>query len=315
MKNSIPAYLLHNEPANRDDAKLRRGKLSFVDKTILNTSNAVKLIYLQSESTSIKSILSRVSPHVKFISLLVLVVVISIVRSAYLQLSISAFILILYFLSRLKVMQIYRKIIFLSLFFGFIVVLPASLNIFTPGRNLVTVYSFQKPVSFLIYKIPQTVAITDNGLNVVILIFLRVLNSVSFSLLIVFTTQFSAFIKSFKLIGIPDTFLMIISLAYKYIFILSRTIGETYLALKSRLSGHLEDGNLRKIISGRVFFIFKRSVRIYEGTYYAMVSRGYTGKIKLYSDRQFKSSDLIALSAILSFGLVILLIDNNIIVF
>ena len=80
---------------------------------------------------------------------------------------------------------------------------------------------FKKPFHFLIYNIPQNIGVTTNGIHVVSLVFLRVLNSVSFALLVVFTTPFPSFIKSFKMIGVPDTFLMIMSLAYKYIFILS----------------------------------------------------------------------------------------------
>ena len=101
---------------------------------------------------------------------------------------------------------------------------------------------------------------------------------------------------------------MVISLAYKYIFILSRTIEETYLALKSRLAGNIKSSNLRKIISGRVFFIFKRSISNYENTYYAMVSRGYTGNVKLGLSAAFMAKDYIALSIIILFGLGILFI-------
>jgi cobalt/nickel transport system permease protein len=116
------------------------------------------------------------------------------------------------------------------------------------------------------------------------------------------------FIKSFKNIGVPDTFLMIISLAYKYIFILCRTIEETYLALKSRLLGDIKTSSIRKLVGGRVLFIFKRSQIIYEGTYYAMVSRGYDGKIKLPLQINFNYSDIFALLIVVVFGIVIVLL-------
>ncbi|HNW57147.1 MAG TPA: energy-coupling factor transporter transmembrane component T, partial [Bacteroidales bacterium] len=122
------------------------------------------------------------------------------------------------------------------------------------------------------------------------------------------TTSFPEFIKSFKLLLVPDTFLMIITLAYKYIIILSRTIEETYFALKSRLSGNIKNSNIRKLVSGRVFFIFKRSMNIYEGTYYAMVSRGYKGKIMLHSSKRVTFADIIALLIVIAFGIGIILI-------
>jgi len=125
-------------------------------------------------------------------------------------------------------------------------------------------------------------------------------------MLIVFTTSFPSFIKSFKILGIPDTFLMIISLAYKYIFILSRTIEETYFALKSRLSGNIKNKRIRELISGRIFFIFKKSMIIYESTYYAMVSRGYQGKVLLHSQKKLIAIDFVTLIIVVALGILII---------
>jgi cobalt/nickel transport system permease protein len=143
---------------------------------------------------------------------------------------------------------------------------------------------------------------------VVSLFFLRVFNSISLAMFIIYTTSFPSFIKSFKIIGVPDTFLMIISLAYKFIFILSRTIEETFFALKSRLLGDIKNNNIRKLMGGRAFYIFKKSVTIYENTYYAMVSRGYQGKIILHSARRLNYRDFTALVIIIALGIGIILI-------
>jgi cobalt/nickel transport system permease protein len=235
-------------------------------------------------------------------------IIISIVRDIPSQILLTALIFTFYILARLKVFLVYRKIFILTFVFGFLAVLPASLNVITPGKVILSLITFDRPYHVWIYYVPQNIGFTQSGFQVVTLLFLRVLNSVSFALLIVFTTPFPSFIKSFKIIGVPDTFLMIISLAYKYIFILSRTIEDTYFALKSRLSGNIKNSNIRKLISGRIFYIFKRSVITYENTYYAMVSRGYHGKIKLHSQSHFTYADFIALVIIVVSGIVIVLI-------
>jgi energy-coupling factor transporter transmembrane protein EcfT len=210
--------------------------------------------------------------------------------------------------ARLRVFQVYKKILFLAFVFGFLVVLPASLNIFTPGEIVYNLISFNRPYQFWIYSIPQNIGFTENGFEVVSRVFLRVLNSVSLSMLIIYTTSFPAFVKSFKIIGVPDTFLMIISLAYKYIFILSRTIEETYFALRSRLSGNINVNSIRNLISGRIFFIFKRSAIIYEKTYQAMVSRAYQGGVTIYSPAHFSYADLLALLIIVVFGMGVIIL-------
>jgi energy-coupling factor transporter transmembrane protein EcfT len=203
---------------------------------------------------------------------------------------------------------VYSRTLIVAFIFGFIIVLPASLNIITNGDIVLNLISFDKPLHFWIYDIPQNIGFTENGFYVLSLFFLRVWNSISFAMLIVFTTPFTALIKSLNKIGVPDTFLMILSLAYKFIFILSRTIEETYLALKSRLSGNIKSSNIRRLVGGRVFFIFKRSQIMYEGTYYAMVSRGYDGRIRLPSQIHFNYKDIISLFVIGIIGIIIILL-------
>jgi energy-coupling factor transporter transmembrane protein EcfT len=101
---------------------------------------------------------------------------------------------------------------------------------------------------------------------------------------------------------------MILTLAYKYIFILSRTIEETYLALKSRLAGNIRSRNIRNLIGGRIYFIFKKSMINYENTCFAMVSRGYSGKVRLQSQYPFNVADIIALFLITAAGIAAILL-------
>ena len=304
MENSLPSFL--NSTVDPAPVKWKRGNLSFLDKTVFSIAGSVAAIYLQAESTNQDNFIRKVNPDVKLASLIYVAVLISLVSSLSSQVFFSAFIFILYIIvARLKILQVYRKIFFVAFIFGFLVIFPASLNIITPGEIIFRIARLGRPYHFFIYTIPENIGFTLNGLKVVSLIFLRVLNSVSFALLVVFTTPFPSIIKSFKIIRVPDTFLMIISLAYKYIFILSRTIEEMYFALKSRLLGNIKNSSIRNLVSGRIFFIFKKSVLIYENTYNAMVSRGYNGKVKLYSQNQYSYRDIISLVVIVLLTIIV----------
>ncbi len=307
MENNIPAYLLRPLQETYVPPKVSRTKLSFLDKTILNSAGAVRSIYLQAESATRENLIQRINPHVKLFSLIYIAVVISVINNLQAQILASGVILIFYIIAGISIPGVYRRIFIIAFLFGFLVVFPASLNIITPGRIILNVVKFENPSHFWIYDIPRNIGFTENGIRVVLLVFLRVLNSVSFAMLIVFTTPFASFIKAFRIFGVPDTFLMIISLAYKYIFILSRTIEETYFALKSRLSGNIKNISIRKLVGGRIFFIFKRSMIIYENTYYAMVSRGYQGSVKLLSKKHFTYPDYTALLVIVALGIALLL--------
>lgn len=308
MTNNVPPYLLVNDQFTDQTGDVGRIRISFLERTVLSSARTVRSIYLQAENSVRENIFRKINPGVKLLSLIYMAVVISLVNNIGSQLLISAFIFMLYCFAGVKILRVYRKIFLISFFLGFLVVLPASLNIITPGNIVFNLITLEKPYHFWIYSIPQNIGFTSNGFQVVALFFLRVLNSVSFAFLIVYTTQFPAFVKSFRILGIPDTFLMVLTLAYKYIFILSRTIEETFLALKSRLAGNINNSNARQLVGGRIFFIFKRSVNIYENTYNAMVSRGYDGKIRIYSQHKFTFTDIIALLVVAASGVIILLL-------
>jgi cobalt/nickel transport system permease protein len=307
MENKIPPYLIRIADDQYNPAKIKMAKFSFLYKTIINSSKAVKSIYLQAENAARDNFIQKINPNVKLISLIYMAIVISVVSNLVTQLLITAFIFLIFIIARLKLFEVYRKIFFLAFIFGFLVVLPAALNVITPGKIIFNIITFNKPSHFLIYNIPKNIGVTINGIQVVALVFLRVLNSVSFALLVLFTTPFPSFIKSLKMIVVPDTFLMIITLAYKYIFVLSRTIEETYFAFKSRLSGNIKGSSIRRLIGGRIFFIFKRSMIIYQNTYHAMVSRGYKGKVVLHSRNHFTFKDVIVLVIIVISGIVFIL--------
>jgi cobalt/nickel transport system permease protein len=308
MENKTPAYLLRAGSDQYQPSAAKRARLSFLNRTLINAASAAKSIYVQAENATKKNFIHRINPHVKLISLIYLEIVISVTNSLVPQAVITVFIFLLYIIARLEIFYVYRKILILAFVFGFLVIFPASLNFITHGKIIFNLVSFNNPSRFWIYNIPQNIGFTKEGIQVVSLLFLRVLNSVSFALLIVFTTSFPAFIKSFKILGVPDTFLMIITLAYKYIFILCRAIEDTFLSLKSRLISNVKNNTIRKLISGLIFLIFKRSMTTYENTYYAMVSRGYRGKAVLHSQQHFTLADFAALIIIVAFGIGIILI-------
>jgi cobalt/nickel transport system permease protein len=303
MENKVPSYLLGKDVDQFNPVKGKKRRFSFVDKTLMKSGRVLKSIYMQAVTSEADNFIQKINPGVKFIALIYMAVIISFVHRPLAQMLITAFIIILYILARLKVLEIFGRILFLAFLFGFLLILPAALNIITPGDILIKIVTFSRPGHCLGYDFPQNIGFTLPGIQLVTLIFLRVLNSISFALLIVFTTSFPEFIRSFKIFRVPDTFLMILLLAYKYIFILGRTIEETYFAFKSRLSGDIRSSSLRKLIGGRVFFIFRRSAIIYEDTYHAMVSRGYRGQVTWYKRDHYSVKDLVVLLIIISVGI------------
>lgn len=128
---------------------------------------------------------------------------------------------------------------------------------------------------------------------------LRVMNSLSVSLLVFATTSFMEFMKALKILRVPDVFLMTITLSYKYIFIFASTVYDMHLAKKSRLVGAEKDREARRWIAGRIAFMYHKSRQRCEEVFKAMVSRGLSDSVKLQRMQPLSIRDWFATAGLL----------------
>ena len=70
MENKIPAYIIKPVTDQKDLPETKGPRLAFLDKTILNSARAAKAIYVQAENSTIESLIQKINPHIKLISLI-----------------------------------------------------------------------------------------------------------------------------------------------------------------------------------------------------------------------------------------------------
>jgi cobalt/nickel transport system permease protein len=299
-----------NEPlelSSDSDISNKEVILTFIDKSISAIAQIVKTNYVQWNTAETNGLFQRLDPRLKTVFLLFCVGLISAKKGLDAELIMTGFLFVLVMLSRLNLFRVYKRILFFGFFFGFLIAFPAAFNVITPGQVVLRVASLSRPHHFLIYTIPAEIGLTAEGCFGVAMLFLRVANSVAVVLLVLDTTHFFDFIRSLKILRIPDSFLMILMLTYKYAFILSRTIEDTYLAMKSRLVGSIQSSEIREIVSGRIFYVFKLSRMRYEETYKAMLARGFTGEVSLHAGRGLTGLDT-AVGIVLAGVLIIIIL-------
>jgi cobalt/nickel transport system permease protein len=153
-------------------------------------------------------------------------------------------------------------------------------------------FHLSRPYGFWVYQIPQEIGLTMEGLYGVALLTSRVMNSVALSFFVLNTTQFPEIIRALKVLKAPDSFLMIITLSYKYMFIFARTAEDMHLAKKSRLLGQVGNDEARRWIAGRMAFIFKKIMLKCEEIFKAMLSRGFSEDIRIYGQRKLQTRDI-----------------------
>jgi cobalt/nickel transport system permease protein len=292
MKSKVPSFLLERPaPASFNRGKGGRLKMPFIEKGMHHVANVIKTGYIQWETASKDDFFQKIDARIKVLFLLFYVIIVSLKKEIPPELLIGAFVFILTVIARLNIFSLYKRVLFFGFIFGFLVALPSAFNVITKGEIILPLLHFSRPYDFLIYHIPEEIGITRAGLYGVAMLTTRVMNSLGLSFFVLYTTPFPEIIKALKVLKVPNGFLMIITLSYKYIFIFARTVEDMHLAKKSRLVRQPSNDEARKWVTGRIAFIFKKTRVRCEEIFKAMGSRGFSDNIKIYGDKKLCARD------------------------
>jgi len=307
MANKIPSFLLDRPspaPLKRDSERVR---VSFVEKGINHLAGVIKRSYIPSEMLSKNGLFQKIDPRIKIFFLIFFIIIVSLKKDLLSELYVSIFVFILALLSRLKLAAFYRRVLLFGFVFGFLIALPSAFNFMTKGEMILLVAKLSRPYDFWIYHIPATIGITKEGILGVAMLTMRVINSLSLSFLVLYTTSFPEMVRALKILRVPDTFLIIISLCYKYIFIFSKTIEDMYLAKRARMLREDNNKKVREWTAGRVALVFRKTQLKCEEVFRAMVGRGFSDSIKLYGSGKMRTTDWASGAILFSVGLLFLL--------
>jgi len=291
MTNRIPSFLLEKpspQPSGQSEEVL---KIPFIEKGIHHLADVIKTGYLQWETASKDDFLQKIDARVKVLFLLFYVVIVSLKRDIAVQAIIGAFVFVLALTSRLNIIALYKRVLFWGFIFGFLIAFPSAFNVITPGEVILPLLQLSKHHSLWVYQIPKEIGVTKQGVDGVLMLTSRVMNSLALSLLVSYTTPFTEIIRALRLLKVPDSFLIIITLSYKYIFVFAKTVEDMHLAKKSRLAGHVSNAEARRWIAGRFAFLFKKTQLRCEEIFKAMVGRGFSDNIRLHGFRKLNLRD------------------------
>lgn len=310
MKNSIPSYLLQSADQRPPDAhhKGRRVRSTFLDKGLIGLSRVLKDTYVQWDLSGKEGLFQHVDARLKLLFLIFFAVLISLKRDISSELVVMVILLILNLLSRLHVIALYSRTVFFGFVFGVFISFPSAFNIIVPGTVVVPFVTLQHSYEVLFYHIPSTIGLTGEGLYLVALLSLRVLNSLTVCLLVLYTTPLPDFIKALRLLRVPDVIVMIMTLFHKYIFILACSLEEMHLAMKSRLLSPVPRNDARVWASGRMVYVYRKTHQACEDVFGAMLSRGFTGEVRLPRSRPLNRLDWLVGSGLLAVWIIIALL-------
>jgi cobalt ECF transporter T component CbiQ len=229
-----------------------------------------------------RGLLQRLDPRVKVLSLLGLLVTAALVHHLPVLAAMYAATLVLAVASGLSLPFFVKRVwLFIPVFTG-IVVLPATFSFVTHGHVVVPLgHWFGHPVG-----------LTSQGLRAAAVIVMRVATSISLVVLLTLTTPWSKLLAALRALGVPRLFILVLGMAYRYLFHLLGAVADMYTARTARTVRTERGTSGRAFVSASAGALFGKANALADEVHLAMVARGYTGNARAIATFRVRALDV-----------------------
>ncbi len=264
------------------DPAAQDGHVGWVEHTLAGITGSIERAVFTEEHARSRGWLQRVDPRAKLGMFLIVILAASLSGSIVIEVGLYAVVLAAAVASRVPT-DFFVKRVWLGIpLFAGIVVIPAIF--FVPGERL-----------FDLALGPVHLAPSIPGLIGAVLLVARVGVSVSLAVLLVLTTPWADLLKSLQAIRVPQLFILVLAMAYRYIFLFLHLASGMFEARKSRVVARTSGGEQRRWISGTMGNLLNRSFKMSNDVYAAMSARGFTGSIRTFNTYRMRRADWAAL--------------------
>jgi cobalt/nickel transport system permease protein len=271
-----------SEPASESSG---RGHSSWLERTIGGITESIEHAVFSERLARSDGWLQRRDPRAKVVGSLAAIVAASLTASFAGLAILYGATLIAARASRVPFGFFVRRVWLGIPFFAGIVVLPSIF--FIPGARV-----FDLAVG------PAHLAPSWNGLIGAGLFVSRVGVSVSLAVLLVVTTPWAGVLKALRALHAPQVFVLVLSMTYRYIFLFLHTTNGILQARKSRVVGLTSGREQRRWITGTMGNLMSRAFKMSNDVYAAMLARGFTGEVRVYSTFRMRAADWAGLAGV-----------------
>ena len=232
-----------------------------IEHTLADISHTLEQSLFAEEIARQRGLLQSLDPRVKVVSMIALLIAVGLSRSIPVIVGLYFVALMLAWSSRVPMGFFIKRVWLFMPFFTGIIALPALF--ITPGPALV--------------QLPLGLTITRTGALTALFLLLRVSTSVSLAILLVLTTPWNTVLKALGVLRVPDVFVLILGMTYRYIYLLLHSLNDMFLSRKSRVVGRLSGVEERRLIAASAGALLGKSLQLSGEVYLAMQSRGFRG--------------------------------------
>jgi len=248
----------------------------FVERSIRGALLFFKQSIFADETASLPGLLQSLDPRVKAATILLLILLALFTRSLAVLSLLYLLCLVLALLSKIRLgFFLKRTWIFIPLF-SLMIAIPALFSFVSPGE----------PV-----KSMGALCITRQGILAACFFVGRVITSVSLMVLLNMTTRHFELLKALRSFGVPQMFVMVLGITYRYIYLFVEIVENTHRAIKSRTGFRMHYRTGQNIVAWNIAHLWTRSCLLNEQVYNAMLSRGFRGEPTVLNQFQIKPRD------------------------
>lgn len=255
---------------------------NFIDKTLNEFNKILKEALLFEEKKD--SFLSKIDERIKIISLVIILITISFLNKIESILLFYIFSLIIGYFGKLRLKDFLKRTWSFIPLFTLIIAIPV---IFINPTNLSLGFSKQ-------------------GLLNAIRFVMRVATSISYVQILIMSTSWIKVLSSLRTLGVPSLIISIISMTYRYIFVLLKLAEDLYLAKKSRTINIKDLKREQTFSANSIGIIAIKSHELSKEISQGMLSRGITEKFSFQFQSHLNFIDIIFLISTIIIALSIL---------
>lgn len=255
--------------------KSRRRRPGFVERSVESLAGTVDHARLCEDTALTQGFLQGLDPRVKLCGLLALIV--AAVSAPRIEITLAIWLLgvVLAKCSCISIKTLGTRTWAGVLAFTGIIALPALF--LTPGEAVLPHWPITWP-----------------GLVTALRLVARAETAATLAGLLVLTTPWTHVLKALRTLRVPAVLVIILGMAYRYIFLLLRLAEDFFEARRSRMIRPLSGSEQRRMAGAAAGVILSKSLQLSEEVYLAMQSRGFRGEAYTIHDFRMRRRDWVA---------------------
>jgi len=255
--------------------------MNFLQRTLEGFLSAMEHALDAEDVAKANGLLQRLDPRIKVIGIPALIIAAATSHKLWVIGAAFAIALLLAASSRVSPLLLGKRVWIPVLLFTGIIALPAPFLV--PGRVVGSLPVLGWPL-------------TAQGLRSAGYLMSRVETAATLSVLLIVCTPWTHVMKALRVLRVPVVLVVILGMAYRYIFLLLDSARDMLESRRSRMVGELKGPDRRRLAAASVGVLMSKTMQLSGDVYSAMLARGFRGEVYVLDEFHAAALDWIMLA-------------------